>query len=112
MQLLHTSEELWALCCENSPSTVLVESFAQELLAAGYLVQVRDECNSQTKDTRSCLQKLKHRFIVCIGVMNAEGHQELYFKEPIIVDPRFKEQFLIAQPTKRFQLLLQVCFST
>lgn len=42
------------------------EEIATELLALGYMVQIRDG-TQPAKDSRSCLRTLKHRFLVCVG---------------------------------------------
>eukprot|EP00879_Flechtneria_rotunda_P007480 GHRR01007847.1.p1 GENE.GHRR01007847.1~~GHRR01007847.1.p1 ORF type:complete len:508 (+),score=245.28 GHRR01007847.1:907-2430(+) len=87
---------------------------ARELLASGFLVQVRDGAQQErTKNPRSCLQNLRHRFIVCLGWRsNAELEPE-YLPEPVVVEPRFREQFAIAHPTAEYEALLQgvpACF--
>eukprot|EP00878_Enallax_costatus_P036313 GHUV01040765.1.p1 GENE.GHUV01040765.1~~GHUV01040765.1.p1 ORF type:complete len:145 (-),score=25.66 GHUV01040765.1:320-724(-) len=87
-----------------------VEAMACELLASGYLVQVRDGAQQQerTKNTRSCLQNLRHRFIVCLGWCSGADAEPDYLPEPLVVEPRFREQFLIAHPTPQYESLLQV----
>lgn len=102
--------------CTNSFSAVLeearldVEGMACELLALGYMVQVRDGAQQQErgKTPRSCLQNLRHRYIVCLGVRNAADGEPSYLPEPLVVEPRFREQFTIAHPTPDYEALLQV----
>jgi hypothetical protein len=86
------------------------EAMARELLAAGYLVQVRDGAQQQerTKTTRSCLQNLRHRFLVCLGWRSGAEAEAEYLAEPLVVEPRFREQFAIAHPTPAYEELLQV----
>ncbi|KIZ07492.1 hypothetical protein MNEG_0460 [Monoraphidium neglectum] len=118
-----------------------VGAIARDLLAAGYLVQLRDEAaGERRKDARQCLQQLRHRFIVCMGargaaverggggggwpgggggggaggahVTDAVGDTH-YLPEPLVVEPRFREQFVIAQPTPAYAALLEAvpaCF--
>lgn len=88
-----------------------IEAMACELLAAGYLIQVRDGAQQQerAKNTRSCLQNLRHRFIVCLGWRSSVDGEPEYLPEPLVVEPRFREQFAIAHPTTQYQELLQVC---
>lgn len=86
-----------------------VEAMACELLAGGYLVQVRDGAQQQerNKTPRSCLQNLRHRYIVCLGVRGAGDGEPAYLPEPLVVEPRFREQFTIAHPTPAYEALLQ-----
>lgn len=113
-----------AAVCDSPPSSSLlpgadsgldIEAMACELLAAGYLIQVRDGAQQQerAKNTRSCLQNLRHRFIVCLGWRSSVDGEPEYLPEPLVVEPRFREQFAIAHPTTQYQELLQVvppCF--
>lgn len=86
-----------------------IETIARELLALGYLVQLRDEAQQdKPRDTRSCLQQLRHRFIVCIGVRPSCDAEPQYLAEPLVVEPRFREQFAIAHPTAAYEAMLQV----
>lgn len=93
-----------------------VELLATEMLARGYLVQVRVGSN-QGKDARACLRKLTHKFLVCIGYQHDEpslaGCGQHLLPEPLVLEPRFKEHFFIAHPTAGFEALvkvLPVCF--
>lgn len=83
-----------------------VDAMARELLARGYLVQLRDGCD-KIKDSRSCLQNLRHRFIICLGYQGHSPAYDQYLMDPLIVDPRFKEQFLIAHPTTDYEAVLE-----
>jgi hypothetical protein len=87
-----------------------IEAMACQLLASGYLVQVRDGAQQQerTKTTRSCLQNLRHRFVVCLGWRSSAEAEAEYLAEPLVVEPRFREQFAIAHPTPAYEELLQV----
>jgi hypothetical protein len=110
-----------------------IEAIACALLAAGYLVQLRDEAPAERpRDARACLQQLRHRFIVCTGARGGTGdgggphHAHAgpgggpdpmvtdavgdahYLPEPLVVEPRFREQFVIAQPTPAYEALLEV----
>jgi uncharacterized protein (TIGR01615 family) len=95
-----------------------VEGIARELLAAGYLVQLRDEAaGERPRDVRQCLQQLRHRFVVCMGARGAGddcgGEEPHYLAEPLVVEPRFRDQFVIAQPTRAYEALLEAvppCF--
>ena len=57
----------------------------------------------------SFLRSLRHRFLVCTGYQAAGRAEAVLLEEPLIVEPRFKEQFLIANPTLAYEELLQVC---
>ncbi|KAI8472883.1 MAG: hypothetical protein J3K34DRAFT_519420 [Monoraphidium minutum] len=148
----------------DAGAAVDVEGIARELLAGGYLIQLRDEAAASRgaaaaaasvalggaappgaaagdgrrpaappRDARRCLQQLRHRFIVCLGggagcwpaggdgpastathLAAGDGHLEpCYLPEPLIVEPCFREQFLIAHPTPAYQALLDavpLCF--
>lgn len=87
-----------------------IEAIACELLASGYLVQVRDgaQQHDRAKTTRSCLQNLRHRFVVCLGWRSSAEAEAEYLAEPLVVEPRFREQFAIAHPTAEYEALLQV----
>jgi hypothetical protein len=91
-------------------SSMDIEAMACELLALGFLVQVRDGAQQQerTKTTRSCLQNLRHRFVVCLGWRSSAEAEPEYLAEPLVVEPRFREQFAIAHPTPAYEELLQV----
>lgn len=86
------------------------EAMACELLALGYMVQVRDGAQQQerSKTPRNCLQNLRHRYIVCLGVRSCGEGEPSYLPEPLVVEPRFREQFTIAHATQDYQALLQV----
>lgn len=52
----------------------------------------------------SCLEKLRHEYVMCAGRADGSlGHW-------CMVDPRFREQFAIAQPTAAYDRLLKVGF--
>lgn len=91
-------------------SSMDIEAIACELLASGYLVQVRDgaQQHDRAKTTRSCLQNLRHRFVVCLGWRSSAEAEAEYLAEPLVVEPRFREQFAIAHPTAEYEALLQV----
>ena len=92
--------------CSQGPADV--DAIARALLAGGYLVQLRDEASAppeqraRAKDARRCLQQLRHRFIVCVGALGAPA----LLPEPLVVEPCFREQFVIAQPTPAYAALL------
>eukprot|EP00775_Hariotina_reticulata_P003592 gene3592-3857_t len=71
--------------------------------------QVRDGAQQQekTKNPRSCLQNLRHRYIVCLGWRSRADAEPDYLPEPLVVEPRFREQFAIAHPTHEYEALLQ-----
>lgn len=49
---------------------------------------------------------------VCIGWHQTGGGREaVLLEEPLIVEPRFKEQFLIANPTSTYEDIIQVSFN-
>lgn len=118
-----------------------VAAVARALLAAGYLVQLRDEAQTERpRDVRRCLQQLRHRFIVCIGargaaparsaaplpaavgasagdvaaaaaaaaISEALGGEDEYLADLLVVEPRFREQFVIAHSTPAYDALLEV----
>ncbi|GIL62263.1 hypothetical protein Vafri_16553 [Volvox africanus] len=154
-----------------------IEALASELQSAGFLVQILDGTRL-SKDARSCLRTLKHRFLVCLGRALApvpqalrqdcgcrvpaprsldltdaavhgsagaggggcgdrecgqeleeqqqserqepeqgpesqspsqsqlQGAREELLNEPVVVEVRFREQFLIPHSTRAYQLLL------
>ena len=87
-----------------------VEGLAAELLAAGYQVQLRDGKSSTRTSLqgRDALKNPPHRFLVAIG---SQGPHELwpsFVAEPIIIEPRFRDHFIIANPTAQYRALLQV----
>ncbi|GLI61758.1 hypothetical protein VaNZ11_004226, partial [Volvox africanus] len=159
------------------PTPGEIEALASELQSAGFLVQILDGTRL-SKDARSCLRTLKHRFLVCLGRVispvsqvvrrrsisrqdyvcrapalrslgltdaavngssdasgggcgdgdcgqeleeqqqqseqepqsqsqsQLQGGREELLNEPVVVEVRFREQFLIANPTQAYQLLL------
>ncbi len=87
-----------------------VDAVAQELLALGYVVQVRDGCD-KAKESKSCLRNLRHRFIVCLGYHAPGGAEPAYLPEPLVVEPRLRDQFVIAHPTPAYESLMQVRLS-
>ncbi|GIL75755.1 hypothetical protein Vretimale_15290 [Volvox reticuliferus] len=156
----------------SGPTPGEIEALASELQSAGFLVQILDGTRL-SKDARSCLRTLKHRFLVCLGRVPApmsqtlqrqsvpgkdhdsraaalcslglsdaaacgsasaggdsggdgackqelkqqpqpeprsqsqlQGGPEELLTEPLVVEVRFREQFLIANPTQAYQLLL------
>jgi hypothetical protein len=135
LQLAH---QVHALRCRHAGSdgSVDVDAIARELLALGYMVQLRDDAHAtdtRAKDPRSCLQTLRHRFIVCIGlnprmaphplphpcaqqggeaaaqvVVAGAAADPVYLQRPLIVEPCLREQFLIAHPSPAYEALLQV----
>lgn len=96
--------------CHMCSEQLDIEAMACELLAMGYMVQVRDGQQQQdrSKTPRSCLQNLRHRFIVCLGMRSAADGEPAYLPEPLVVEPRFREQFIIAHPTPEYEAVLQV----
>jgi hypothetical protein len=85
-----------------------VEGVARELLAMGYVVQVRDGCN-KVKDSKNCLRNLRHRFIVCLGFKSVHDQDGTYLHQPLVVEPQLRDQFVIAHPTPSYESLMQVC---
>lgn len=93
----------------ESQSSLDIEAMARELLASGYLVQVRDGAQQErSRNTRSCLQNLRHRYIVCLGWRSSAASEPEYLPEPLVVEPCLREQFTIAHPTPQYEALLQV----
>lgn len=137
------------------PTPGEIEALATELLGAGFVVQLLDGTRL-SRDTRSCLRTLKHRFLVCVGWdrpahapgaatgtaagagaasglassgisgdgacgsgsgSDGHGHRQggqglgqgdSQPHEPLVVEVRFREQFLIAHPTRGYEQLLLV----
>ncbi|KAG2445135.1 hypothetical protein HYH02_008603 [Chlamydomonas schloesseri] len=124
------------------PTPGEIEALATELLGAGFVVQLLDGTRL-SRDTRSCLRTLKHRFLVCVGWDRPATHtavgtgvgagvaagagaggvsggssgvcgsgsegqagQDSQPTEPLVVEVRFREQFLIAHPTRGYEQLL------
>lgn len=106
-QLAHEAASARPPC--SADGGVDIEAVARTLLAAGYLVQLRDGCSSDkaAKDARSCLRNLRHRFLVCIGLRASSGDVS-YLPVPLVVDPRFREQFTVAHPTPEYDSVLKV----
>lgn len=108
LQLVTTVRSLRA----EQGSSYDVHILAAGLLAHGYLVQLRDG-RAPKKGGSSHLQALQHKFLVCIGFQNDMSKDPVFLEEPLIVEPRFKEHFLIAQPTLAYEKILHVaplCF--
>mmetsp|Transcript_11354 Transcript_11354/g.30959 ORF Transcript_11354/g.30959 Transcript_11354/m.30959 type:complete len:831 (+) Transcript_11354:1166-3658(+) len=108
-----------------------VEDLATDLLSLGYLIQARDGGTSSSSSSggvgkkaqeapqgggvqqanaraANSLRSLRHCFLVCTGWHQTSGSREaVLLEEPLIVEPRFKEQFLIANPTRAYEELLQ-----
>ncbi|GLC49641.1 hypothetical protein PLESTB_000270400 [Pleodorina starrii] len=108
------------------PTPGEIELLASELASDGFRVQILDGTRL-SRDARSCLRTLKHRFLVCLGqvvpprrrsaqgseapaaaaagVAAAAGPSEPPL-DPLVVELRFREQFLIASPTRDYERLL------
>lgn len=97
---------------ERAASALDISAMACELLAQGYMVQVRESSGAQqqerSKTPRSCLQSLRHKFIVCLGV-RSDDDEVVYLPQPLVVEPRLRETFAIAHSTPQYEALLQVC---
>ncbi|KXZ42595.1 hypothetical protein GPECTOR_132g607 [Gonium pectorale] len=110
----------------GGPTPGEIEALAAELQAAGFLVQLLDGTRL-SKDARSCLRTLKHRFLVCLGWARPQQQQATTavtaagrgapgggvadlvpqrLTEPLVVEVRFREQFLIANPSRDYEHLL------
>lgn len=76
---------------------------AAELSADNFRVMVARTGNKH-KDSRTCLQSLSHSFLLCYG-KSTDGHSSS--KEAVIIDPRFREQFLIAHPSPKYEMVLK-----
>jgi uncharacterized protein (TIGR01615 family) len=77
-----------------------LEGLAVELLSLGYLTQVR-----VSKDGDH--SKLKHKFIVCVGFHDVHKEEPTKVATPILVEPKFREHFLVANTTQSYESLLQ-----
>ena len=71
--------------------------------------QVRDGAGHKS-DPRTCLRTLRHRFLVCIGQQAAcpASGEPSYVRLPLVVEPRFREQFVIANPSPQYEAMLMV----
>ncbi|KAG2502180.1 hypothetical protein HYH03_000667 [Edaphochlamys debaryana] len=109
-----------------APTPGEVEALAAELTAAGFVVRILDGTR-MSKDARSCLRTLKHSFLVCLGwnrpaaaapgpaapagagsgaAQEQGSGQPVQPCEPLVVELRFREQFLIANPTRDYEHML------
>ena len=89
-----------------------------ELLRCGVLVQLQHADSSKNLAQRNPLRALKNEFLVCIGVNNPNpdpvpssgrsSHGSHYLEEPVIIEPRFREQFMVANPTPGYASTMEV----
>lgn len=75
-------------------------SAASVLTGLGYNVAVRTALGGG--GGADCLRNLRHSFVSCTLPGTSPNSRRRY-----IVDPRFKEQFVIAKPTSRYATILQ-----
>lgn len=78
---------------ENEPDTILL---ATKLSNVGYSVVVRAALGGGA----ACFRNLRHEFLSVRGSGDYEGVE-------YIVEPRFREQFLISHPTEEYSELLE-----
>lgn len=113
VDLLHQVQAIRGECCNNDGELNLMR-LAQSLCLLGYVCSI--QCNDPTliEDTQpgtsqgkpgstvdgTCLEKLRHTFIVCSG--RADGSVIHY----CLVDPQFRDQFRIGQPTPAYETVL------
>ncbi len=106
--------------CARSDGQVDLMALARRLHALGYAcsLQRNDPAaigdGSSTPGTSAgaasgavdgtCLEKLRHSFIVCTGRRDGTGTAAHY----CIVDPQFRDQFRIGQPTEGYNHMLAV----
>ncbi|KIZ01428.1 hypothetical protein MNEG_6531 [Monoraphidium neglectum] len=111
------------ICCGDE---VDIEAITCALLSEGYLVQLRCDAagGERPRDARRCLQQLRHSFVVCLGGPaaptprsggavagavadgGAAAAASEYLPAPLVIEPRFRDQFVIAHPTAAYASLL------
>ena len=115
MDLLHQVHAIRGDCC-NQDGELNLMRLAQVLCSLGYACSI--QCNDPTYLAESqpgtsagatgsvvdgnCLEKLRHTFIVCNGL--SDGSIIHY----CLVDPQFRDQFRIGQPTQAYESVLGV----
>eukprot|EP00195_Chlamydomonas_chlamydogama_P011734 CAMPEP_0202911196 /NCGR_PEP_ID=MMETSP1392-20130828/54297_1 /ASSEMBLY_ACC=CAM_ASM_000868 /TAXON_ID=225041 /ORGANISM="Chlamydomonas chlamydogama, Strain SAG 11-48b" /LENGTH=583 /DNA_ID=CAMNT_0049601605 /DNA_START=154 /DNA_END=1905 /DNA_ORIENTATION=- len=102
---LQLSAELKRLRSQADTKQLDIEGLATVLLASGYLVQIRDGC-TEKKPVQNCLRTLRHRFLVCTGCQCQTSGEPIYLSEPLVVEPRFREQFTISNGTPAYESML------
>lgn len=80
--------------------TLDVHQLAERLQRVGYAVKVRTALGGGWGG--ECLRNLRHTFLTC----SLFTHSAMEFKQ-YIIDPKFREQFEIAQPTKRYARIME-----
>lgn len=96
--------------CSSADGSTDLAALAAALRAAGFDCRTRSISSAPpaagTRGSpveRGCLEKLRHSYIVCEGRLGGGCSQV-----GCLVDPRFREQFHIAQSTPAFDALLKV----
>lgn len=82
-----------------------LKEVAKQLSTQNYSIAIRSVAGS--KDTRTCLETLRHSYLVIklpFSMKNGLGE--------VIVDPGFRQQFVIAHPTEAYQTMLEKLPST
>ncbi|GAX81007.1 hypothetical protein CEUSTIGMA_g8442.t1 [Chlamydomonas eustigma] len=113
--------ELKSLVRNTTVSSAPVETLASLLLGLGYQIQLRDGFEGSLQDTKqNFLKDLRgHRYMICTGYEpsafggggDGDGGGAILLTEPLIVEPRFREQFVINFGLTNFtyqSLLLEV----
>lgn len=79
----------------QSPDTDLL---ARRLTRMGYTVHIRTALGGG--DGGDCLRNLRHTFLCCTSAGSSQQPR-------LVVDPFFREQFVIAHPTPRYRAILE-----
>ncbi|GMH39949.1 hypothetical protein BSKO_07853 [Bryopsis sp. KO-2023] len=104
---------LWPEQCLSEGGSPDIQLLKTQMEGMGYKVDVvGDGQPRKSQSAPSQMWKhLRHSFLVCYGVLGPAGVTLAYQKTPVVVDPRFKEQFAIAHPSPWFEGLLKVMSS-
>lgn len=105
LDLLQDMRTLRTTCQLQPDGQLDLPSLVTELQDLGYACYLKQNNPADPGHRHnvqpSCLEKLRHEYIMCAG--RADGSLSHW----CMVDPRFREQFAIAQPTPAYDCLLK-----
>lgn len=100
---------LWPEQCLGEDGNPDIQVLKTQLEGLGYRLDIVGKSQRPKIQAPSQMWKhLRHSFLLCYGVMGPGGVTLAYQQTPVVVDPRFKEQFAIAHPSPWFEGLLKV----
>lgn len=104
-----TVQSLWPADCIGENGAPDIEILREKLSRIGYQVQIVGTDQQKARPGHNAWEQLPHSFLLCNGVLGPGDVTFCYQQVPCVVDPRFKEQFEIANPSSWFETLLKVC---